>query len=775
MVSGYESFYITNFNKADRGVALNSSNNYGPYSTGNNDSSGYNFYVDIFVEGAISAIVPSISAQNVSLAYNATSGQIEYTLSNPTNDGILSVSANVEWISNAALSNDASVVTFNTTANDVTVPREGIITLTYTYGNNETVTKDVTVTQAAAPVIYSTIPALFAAATDTDTNVHVTFNNWVVSCVSSNGRSVFVTDNNGNGFVLYYNSDMSSTFAAGNILSGTAVSCTLKKYNGFAELLNVNASDLTITTGGTVATANVAMADLAGVNTGALVSYENLTCSVDGSKYYLSDGTTTLQVYSSIYAFDALETGKTYNITGIYQQYNNTKEILPRSAADIEKVEAPVEEYTLTVTPSDNVEIFTFVGDSTDPGVEGATTLQVSNGTEIGISVSATEGYTLTLMVDGEDVTSQLDDTGYYTFTMPAHDVTVTATAEEVVPFEPVSYTLATSIKSGKSYIITSKVYVDKVFAMGEQKSNNRAAVSADVEETTVTVETTDVYEFVISSLDETTEEGKELYSIFDARNNGYLYAASGSNNYLRTQTKLDDNGKWTIEFDEDGVATLKAQGSNSKNWMRYNNSSNLFSCYSTGMEDIYLYEKVGEEPVYDITVGTAGWATYVAKANVAFGSDVTAYIVTGTTDTTVELQEVQAVVEGTPVVVNAAAGTYNLEDVSADECADVANINKLQVSDDTTGDGVYVLANHNGVPGFYKWAGGLLGAGRVYMPATAGSRSFLGFGNGTTTGIETVNNQTISLGECFDLQGRHVAQPTKGLYIMNGKKVVVK
>ena len=29
--------------------------------------------------------------------------------------------------------------------------------------------------------------------------------------------------------------------------------------------------------------------------------------------------------------------------------------------------------------------------------------------------------------------------------------------------------------------------------------------------------------------------------------------------------------------------------------------------------------------------------------------------------------------------------------------------------------------------------------------------------------------------GEVFDLQGRHVSKPTKGLYIVNGKKVVIK
>ena len=289
---------------------------------------------------------PSISANNIEIVFDATSGDIEYTINNPVEGGVLTANTEAEWLTIGTVGEET--VAFTCTENDGDI-RTANVTLTYTYGDNETVSKDVTVTQAAAPVIYSTIPALFAAATSTETNVLVTFNNWVVSGVSTNGKNVFVTDNNGNGFVIFNNNGgLDQTYSVGNILSGTAVSCTLKKYNGFAELLNVDANDLTITTGGTITVANVDMADLAGVNTGALLHYDNLTCSVNNNKYYLSDGTTTLQVYNALYAFDALEDGETYNITGIYQQYNSTKEILPRSAEDIEKVVMA----SVTVTPN---------------------------------------------------------------------------------------------------------------------------------------------------------------------------------------------------------------------------------------------------------------------------------------------------------------------------------------------------------------------------------------------------------------------------------------
>ena len=35
--------------------------------------------------------------------------------------------------------------------------------------------------------------------------------------------------------------------------------------------------------------------------------------------------------------------------------------------------------------------------------------------------------------------------------------------------------------------------------------------------------------------------------------------------------------------------------------------------------------------------------------------------------------------------------------------------------------------------------------------------------------------NGSAADGKCYNLQGQRVEQPTKGLYIVNGKKVIVK
>lgn len=86
--------------------------------------------------------------------------------------------------------------------------------------------------------------------------------------------------------------------------------------------------------------------------------------------------------------------------------------------------------------------------------------------------------------------------------------------------------------------------------------------------------------------------------------------------------------------------------------------------------------------------------------------------------------------------------------------------------------------------PGFYKVVDLLpvLPAGKAYLattedlnPVTSGA-PFLGIEvGGETTGIANVNVNANADSSWYDLSGRRVAQPTKGLYIVNGKKVIIK
>ena len=177
-------------------------------------------------------------------------------------------------------------------------------------------------------------------------------------------------------------------------------------------------------------------------------------------------------------------------------------------------------------------------------------------------------------------------------------------------------------------------------------------------------------------------------------------------------------------------------------------------------------------ESAVDITVTSDGWATYVTPYALHF-AEGDAYIVNTTGDKVVYLESVTDVPASTPVILKG-EGTKTATVLTT---ADAITDNKLAVSDGTVTE-CYVLAKKiNGV-GFYKWTGGALSAGRVYLPAdvVTSAHEFLGLTLGNETGVSEVRGRrSEGRGEVYDLQGRKVLKPTQGLYIVNGKRVAVK
>jgi len=89
-----------------------------------------------------------------------------------------------------------------------------------------------------------------------------------------------------------------------------------------------------------------------------------------------------------------------------------------------------------------------------------------------------------------------------------------------------------------------------------------------------------------------------------------------------------------------------------------------------------------------------------------------------------------------------------------------------------------YILNNGSQGVGFYMANGQKVGAGRAYLRVPAGSaaRMFIGFSENTPTGIESTDCTEDTIEGIYTLQGRRVmGQPAKGLYIVNGKKMIIK
>jgi predicted transglutaminase/protease len=114
------------------------------------------------------------------------------------------------------------------------------------------------------------------------------------------------------------------------------------------------------------------------------------------------------------------------------------------------------------------------------------------------------------------------------------------------------------------------------------QNKNNRAAASITKQDNIVIIDDS------IQILTLTAGTNTNQFGFYTG--SGYLYAASSSSNYLRTSDTLNDNGSWSISITTDGIATMKSNGTYTRNWIRYN-TSKLFACYSSGQTDVSIYK----------------------------------------------------------------------------------------------------------------------------------------------------------------------------------------
>lgn len=386
--------------------------------------------------------------------------------------------------------------------------------------------------------------------------------------------------------------------------------------------------------------------------------------------------------------------------------------------------------------------------------------------------------------VDGSYKNFKIEKAGDYTFK-------VTDEGEDGLFLDvagwKVNYALVTEarqLEKGKDIILVGENN-GTLYAMAAQKENNRAAEVVTKEKGIITVDHSGSIPFI--TLDCIEGEAGTLWG-FDT-DDGYLCSASSDKNYLRLLTSSlmsftdHPNAQATIEIAEDGQATIVFQGEYSRNDLRFNYNKSgdpLFSCYvsTSDMPHAYIYmETELDEIPLEVTITDAEWATYVAEDDVTFPEGVTAYVPTTISTTSVGLTQVSQAMKGEAVIVNGAAGTYQL--AYAEEAISEKNAgNQFEISDGTVSDGSqYVLSNKNqGIVGFYKVKAGVtIPTGKPYLVIENAAKEFVPFAGGEATGIETIANEQWTIGDAYDLQGRKVQKLSKGIFIQNGRKIVVK
>ena len=339
-----------------------------------------------------------------------------------------------------------------------------------------------------------------------------------------------------------------------------------------------------------------------------------------------------------------------------------------------------------------------------------------------------------------------------------------------------VKVTDVSDLENGDAILV---VYENEEFAMSTtQNSNNRGSESVSISNSTINSPSASVQKLVlVKNTEEIESTPTDVYYFYTG--SGYLYAASSSSNYLRTEDTPDGNARATISISNED-ATITFTGSNTHNILKFNNASNqkIFSCYSSGQQAVQIYKEVAHSetltPAKTYTTLTSAYNLDFTSVN----SDLKAYIATEVSGGSVLMTQVNKVPAGTGLVLKATTpGSAVYVPVFDGTGADDVTANKMKGSATATTpvaeNAGYILKG--GV--FQPSSGGNLPEGKAYLNiAVLAGAPILNLGFDDATGINAVNGEGFTVnGEFYNLNGQRVAQPTKGLYIVNGRKVVIK
>ena len=258
----------------------------------------------------------------------------------------------------------------------------------------------------------------------------------------------------------------------------------------------------------------------------------------------------------------------------------------------------------------------------------------------------------------------------------------------------------------------------------------------------------------------------------------GYYIGVSSNSNGLKT---ADDATTYTNAFriDDFENAEIAAVFEGSTMTLGYNKASNQarFRYYkNAGQEAIQLYKYVTSVTVTAKKEYTTFCSTYDLDFSQVEGLE--AYVVPSVSNTAAVINKVNKVPAGTGLILKKTGSETEFTVPVATETDNIGTNLMVGVTEATDMTGVanaYILSD--GL--FYACNGGTLAAGKAYLVAedwaTSTAPSFSIVEGGEATGIKSLT-PALSQGEevYYDLSGRRVAQPTNGVYIVNGKKVLV-
>ena len=201
--------------------------------------------------------------------------------------------------------------------------------------------------------------------------------------------------------------------------------------------------------------------------------------------------------------------------------------------------------------------------------------------------------------------------------------------------------------------------------------------------------------------------------------------------------------------------------------------------------QDLTIIGYYTKEKTYEpLRVGSSKYNTFYSTQPLYFqGSEsVKAFIAIQYSATEVKLRQViGAVAANTPLVLkgDAANASANIEVVESGESYGNNLLVGVRQSTSINSPQKYVLVEKSGTVKF-AYTGNhaaTVPANKAYLqaPAGANARQLTIIFEGGVTAIEAISTENDDVPAVFNLSGQQVKNPDKGLYIINGKKVIIK
>lgn len=367
------------------------------------------------------------------------------------------------------------------------------------------------------------------------------------------------------------------------------------------------------------------------------------------------------------------------------------------------------------------------------------------------------------------------------TATVAETDTYTEATAEFTLYVSTLSdYMKTTAVESGKTYALAANVEGTNFMAQTVAATYNYGYLPVNEAGTAALLGATDLLNGF------TLTEADGGYTIQDAYGR-YLYM-DGDYTSFNVSADRQEGDVWTVEPQADG--TMKITNVLKGKYIQYSVTHNSYGAYADEQGVMpSLYAK------HAIEVGADGYATAYSDNAVILPEGLQAAVVTdvvaGKLAIDYRYNGGDVIPAGTAVLVKGEAGDYAYNLATGDEQAVAGNLLCGAASDVTTeGDGcLFYMLSHDAEGenlGFY-WAAEdgaafTSKAGKAYLALPqAASAGVTGYAlDGTPVGIDQATTDTQAPAAIYTVDGRLMQQTRtadlpRGLYIVNGKKVIIK